>query len=46
MKMLKTLRLIVLLFAAVTLPLSACGKKGSPKSPSQVEAEAQERKTE
>ena len=42
----KTLRWIVLGFTAVALPLSACGKKGSPKPPSQVEAEKEGEKTE
>lgn len=45
MKKPNTLRLTVLLLAAIALPLSACGKKGSPKPPSQVEAE-KKKKTE
>ena len=46
MQMPRTIRLFVLFLAALALPLSACGKKGSPKPPSQVEAEAKEKKTE
>ena len=36
----------VLLLTAVALPLAACGKKRTPKPPSQVEAEKEEEKTE
>ncbi|MGD1927052.1 MAG: hypothetical protein ACFB03_23130 [Paracoccaceae bacterium] len=40
------LRWTVLGLAALALPLAACGKKGAPKPPSEVEAEAKKEKTE
>ena len=46
MQMPRTIKLVVLLLAALALPMAACGKKGNPKPPSQVEAEAKEKKSE
>ncbi|MEM9060386.1 MAG: hypothetical protein AAGD13_07970 [Pseudomonadota bacterium] len=42
----KPLRWIMLCALALSLPLAACGKKGSPKPPSQVEAESKEKEAE